>query len=116
MSDDSLILIAREGDVGVIRLNRPKAHNALCDALIKELVVALTMFQADDDVSAIVLTGSEKDFAAGADIKEMRNLNMVDAYMTNFLQSLSVVSAVRKPIIAAVNGVAVSLRVRLNIK
>ncbi|KAG8851813.1 hypothetical protein FRB96_009088 [Tulasnella sp. 330] len=109
MSDDSLILVAREYGVGVIRLNRPKALNALCDALINEFVAALCVFQADDDVGAIVITGSEKAFAAGADIKEMRNQNMIDAYMTDFLQSISTgVKVVRKPIIAAVNGYAVS--------
>ncbi|KAG8875678.1 putative enoyl-CoA hydratase, mitochondrial [Tulasnella sp. 331] len=107
MSDDSLILVAREYGVGVIRLNRPKALNALCDALINEFVAALCVFQADDDVGAIVITGSEKAFAAGADIKEMRNQNMIDAYMTDFLQSISTgVKVVRKPIIAAVNGYA----------
>ncbi|KAG8986996.1 putative enoyl-CoA hydratase, mitochondrial [Tulasnella sp. JGI-2019a] len=107
MSNESLIEVVREGSVAIIHLNRPKALNALCDALIKEIIAALSVLQADDDIGAIVLTGNGKAFAAGADIKEMRDQTMVDAYMTNFLQPLTIgINAVRKPIIAAVNGYA----------
>ena len=69
----------------MIRLHRPRALNALCDALMAELGEALKEFDADDGVGAIVLTGSDKAFAAGADISEMQNLTYMDCYMKNFL-------------------------------
>ena len=72
-------------NVGVIRLNRPRALNALCDGLMTELGEALRELDADDSVGAIVLTGSDKAFAAGADIAEMQNLTYMDCYMRNFL-------------------------------
>ena len=65
------IEVETQGHVGVVRLNRPKALNALCDALVAELGQALDAFEADENIGSIVLTGSEKAFAAGADIKEM---------------------------------------------
>ena len=71
--------------MGVIRLNRPRALNALCDGLMTELGEALKDFDGDDGVGAIVLTGSEKAFAAGADIAEMQNRTYMDCYMKNFL-------------------------------
>ena len=70
MSYDN-ILVETRGAVGLITLNRPKALNALCDALVRELGRALDAFEADDAIGAVVITGSEKAFAAGADIKEM---------------------------------------------
>ena len=76
-------------NVAVIRLHRPRALNALCDALMAELGEALKEFDADDSVGAIVLTGSDKAFAAGADIAEMQNLTYMDCYMKNFLCELS---------------------------
>ncbi len=73
------------GKTGVITLNRPKALNALCNELLADLIHAARAFDADDNVGAIVITGSEKAFAAGADIKEMSSMNFVDCYITNMV-------------------------------
>jgi len=101
------ILVETHGAVGLIRLNRPKALNALCDALMTELGAALDAFEADDAIGAIVLTGSEKAFAAGADIKEMANLTFTDAYLGDFItKKWQRVTFCRKPVIAAVAGYA----------
>ncbi|KAG8734035.1 putative enoyl-CoA hydratase, mitochondrial [Ceratobasidium sp. 423] len=106
MSTD-LILVAKSQGVGIIKLNRPKALNALSAALIEQLLGSVKSFEEDDEVGAIVITGSEKVFAAGADIKELEKLTFVNAYMGNFLQSLADgIAAARKPILAAVNGYA----------
>lgn len=77
--------LGEKQNVGVIRLNRPRALNALCDGLMAELGEALKEFDSDNGVGAIVLTGSNKAFAAGADIAEMQNLTYMDCYMKNFL-------------------------------
>ncbi|KAG8748567.1 hypothetical protein FRC10_003701 [Ceratobasidium sp. 414] len=107
MSTSDLILVARSEGVGIIKLNRPKALNALSALLIEQLLGAVQSFEADDEIGAIVITGSEKVFAAGADIKELEKLTFVNAYMGNFLQSLADgIAAARKPVIAAVNGYA----------
>ncbi|KAH9900577.1 enoyl-CoA hydratase [Xylariomycetidae sp. FL2044] len=91
--------------VGQVTLNRPKALNALCTPLIHELNQALGEFNSSDDVSVIILTGSEKAFAAGADIKEMAPLTFSKAYTTSFIESWSqLTTQVKKPIIAAVSG------------
>jgi len=91
--------------VGQVTLNRPKALNALSSPLINELNQALTAFSASDSVSAIVLTGSQRAFAAGADIKEMAPLTFAQAYTTSFIESWSELTThVKKPIIAAVSG------------
>ncbi|KAJ2905212.1 hypothetical protein MKZ38_006118 [Zalerion maritima] len=91
--------------VGQVTLNRPKALNALCTPLINELNEALQKYNAADDVSAIILTGSEKAFAAGADIKEMAPLTFSEAYTKSFIESWSLLTTqIRKPIIAAVSG------------
>jgi enoyl-CoA hydratase len=101
------ILIETRGAVGLIRLNRPKALNALCAALIKELAHALDGFEADDAIGAIVLTGSDKAFAAGADIKEMQAKSYMDVYLADFItMGWERVTVCRKPIIAAVAGYA----------
>lgn len=101
------ILVETKGRVGIVRLNRPKALNALCDALVRELGQALDAFEADADIGAIVLTGSEKAFAAGADIKEMASRTYMDVYLANFItDGWERVSVCRKPIIAAVAGFA----------
>lgn len=71
--------------MALIRLSRPRALNALCDGLMAELGDALKKFDEDDGVGAMVITGSEKAFAAGADISEMQNLTYMDCYMRNFL-------------------------------
>jgi enoyl-CoA hydratase len=101
------ITVETRGRVGLVTLNRPKAMNALCAALIKELGQALDAFEADAEVGAIVLTGSEKAFAAGADIKEMQSKSYMDAYLANFItDGWERVTTCRKPIIAAVAGYA----------
>ena len=96
-----------QGHVGIVRLDRPKALNALCDALIEELGRALDDFEADDNIGAIVLTGSDKAFAAGADIKEMAEKTYVGAYLEDFItEGWERVTVCRKPVIAAVAGYA----------
>lgn len=98
------ILAETRGKTGLIRLNRPQALNALNTQLITELTDALQAFDRDDAIGAIVLTGSEKAFAAGADIKEMQNLSFADAYGQDFLSDWEGINAIRKPVIAAVSG------------
>jgi enoyl-CoA hydratase len=92
--------------IGFIQLHRPKALNALCGELIDELTVALKAFDKDPSISCVVLTGSARAFAAGADIKEMQDKEFHKIYSENFLENWSLVSTIRKPIIAAVNGFA----------
>jgi enoyl-CoA hydratase len=88
-----------------VTLNRPKALNALCTPLIAELNTALRAFQSSTTVSAVVITGSERAFAAGADIKEMAPLTFSEAYTTSFIESWSdLTTALKKPLIAAVSG------------
>ena len=101
------ILVETRGPVGLITLNRPKALNALCAALIRELGTALDAFEADDEIGAIVLTGSDKAFAAGADIKEMASKSYMDVYLSDFITNgWEQVTKCRKPVIAAVAGYA----------
>ena len=101
------ILVETRGAVGLITLNRPKALNALCDALVREMGEALDAFEADDAIGAVVLTGSEKAFAAGADIKEMQSRSFVEVYVADFVtRGWERVTQCRKPIIAAVAGFA----------
>jgi enoyl-CoA hydratase len=101
------ILVETRGAVGLITLNRPKALNALCDALVREMGTALDNFEADDAIGAIVITGSERAFAAGADIKEMQSRNFVEVYLADFVtKGWERVTTCRKPIIAAVAGFA----------
>ena len=101
------ILVEKRGRVGLITLNRPKVLNALNDALIDELGLALAAFDGDDEVGAIVLTGSEKAFAAGADIAMMANYSYMDAYRGDYItRNWEAVSKTRKPILAAVSGFA----------
>ncbi|MBL8485262.1 MAG: enoyl-CoA hydratase [Rhodocyclaceae bacterium] len=101
------ILVETHGKVGLIRLNRPGALNALNDALIDELGQALEGFEADANISAMVITGSEKAFAAGADIQAMKNYGYMDAYLPDFItRNWERVRNCRKPVIAAVAGYA----------
>jgi enoyl-CoA hydratase len=101
------ILVETHGRVGLIRLNRPKALNALCDALMQELGDQLLAFDADRSIGAIVITGSERAFAAGADIKEMRARTHPDATVEDFIGTRwETVLRVKKPVIAAVAGFA----------
>src|SRR4051812_34787024 len=98
------ILVETHGQVGLIRLNRPKALNALCDQLMEELGAQLHLFDADPGIRAIVLTGSEKAFAAGADIKEMKDRTFP---MDDFIgKRWEAILRIRKPVIAAVAGFA----------
>jgi enoyl-CoA hydratase len=105
MSYNNIIVETHEG-VGLIRLNRPEALNALNSALIGELNEALDGFEQDARIGCIVLTGSEKAFAAGADIKEMQSKSYMDTYMGDFIGKWERLADVRKPVIAAVAGYA----------
>ncbi|WP_288905238.1 enoyl-CoA hydratase [uncultured Sneathiella sp.] len=101
------IVTDTKGAVGIIRLDRPKALNALCAELFEELADALDKFEADENIGAVVLTGSEKAFAAGADILEMQPKTYMDVYRSDFLSHNSErLSTFRKPVIAAVAGYA----------
>ena len=102
-----MILVETHGRVGLIRLNRPAALNALCDQLMTELGTQLLAFDADPAIGAIVLTGTEKAFAAGADIKEMKDRIYPAAFMEDFIGARwETVLRVKKPVIAAVAGFA----------
>ena len=101
------ILVKRDGAVGVVTLNRPKALNALNAELLEELVAALESMDADPAVRAIVITGSERAFAAGADIKEMAQKSYMDVFKADFLAGPAErIAAIRKPVIGAVAGYA----------
>ncbi|HEY9898299.1 MAG TPA: enoyl-CoA hydratase-related protein [Pantanalinema sp.] len=100
------ILVTREGRVGVVTLNRPKALNALSPELLGELVEALDAFDRDDAIGAMVLAGSERAFAAGADIKVMAEASMVEMSQHAFLAVWDRVAHMQKPVIAAVSGFA----------
>ncbi|MGF7008898.1 enoyl-CoA hydratase [Aminobacter sp. BE322] len=100
------ILVEKRGKVGLITLNRPKALNALNSQVLGELLAATGEFEADNGVGAVVITGSEKAFAAGADIKEMQAKTYVDAYMEDFFSGWEAFTRNRKPMIAAVAGYA----------
>jgi enoyl-CoA hydratase len=101
------ILVELHGAVGVVRLNRPQALNALNAQLVGELAQALDAFEKDDEIGCIVLTGSEKAFAAGADIKEMQNFGFADVFLGDFISSSwERITRCRKPVIAAVAGFA----------
>jgi enoyl-CoA hydratase len=100
------ILVETKGRVGVIRLNRPQALNALNRALVAELNAAVAAFDADAHIGCILVTGSEKAFAAGADIKEMADKAYIDAFLTNFGASEDGIARARKPVVAAVAGFA----------
>jgi enoyl-CoA hydratase len=101
------LLVETRGRVGLITLNRPKALNALNDALMDELGAALKAFDADEDIGAVVLTGSEKAFAAGADIGMMAKYSYMDVYKGDYItRNWETIRSIRKPIIAAVAGFA----------
>jgi len=100
------ILVETHGRAGLIRLNRPKALNALSRGLIADLNAALRAFEADEAIGAIVLTGSEKAFAAGADIKEMQDKTFAEAFLGDFIGRWENLTRLRKPVIAAVAGFA----------
>jgi enoyl-CoA hydratase len=101
------ILVETRGKVGLVTLNRPKALNALSPDLMRELTEALTAFERDEGVGCIVITGSDKAFAAGADIKAMKDWGYMDVYRSDYITSeWETVTRVRKPVIAAVAGYA----------
>ncbi len=100
------ILVEQKGAVTLITLNRPQALNALNSQVLAELIDAFGKFDSDDSQRCAVLTGSEKAFAAGADIKEMQNQSFADMYGSNFFAGYDRVTATRKPWIAAVSGFA----------
>jgi Enoyl-CoA hydratase/carnithine racemase len=106
MADFETLLTETRGNVGLITLNRPKALNALNSTVMRELSEALKEFDGDPSIGAVVLAGSEKAFAAGADIKEMQAVDFVDAFVGDFLGGWEAVAATRKPIVAAVSGYA----------
>jgi enoyl-CoA hydratase len=101
------LLVTTRGRVGLVTLNRPKALNALNDALMDELGAALRAFDADDDIGAIVITGSEKAFAAGADISAMKDWSYMDVFKNDYItRNWEELKRIRKPVIAAVAGFA----------
>ncbi|KAG0231295.1 hypothetical protein BGX31_005563 [Mortierella sp. GBA43] len=100
------LLTETRGRVAIVTLHRPKALNALCNGLFVELNQVLKGFDENKDIGAIVLTGSERAFAAGADIKEMKDRNFIENYSEDFLGHWTQITKIRKPIIAAVNGFA----------
>ncbi|KAL3772602.1 hypothetical protein ACHAWO_003657 [Cyclotella atomus] len=97
---------AKGGGVGLITLHRPKALNALCDALFEDLIHAVNAFEEDEDVGCVVITGSPKAFAAGADISEMSTQEFANVYKKNMFTQWADITKASKPIIAAVNGFA----------
>lgn len=101
------ILVERHERVGLVRLNRPKALNALNDALMDELGAALLAFDADEGIGAIVITGSDRAFAAGADIAAMKDWSYMDVYKSEYItRNWEAIKRVRKPVIASVAGYA----------
>ena len=100
------VIVEAHGRVGLIRLNRPQALNALSSPLIADLGAALKAFEKDPNIGAIVLTGSGKAFAAGADIKEMQDKSFADVYLEDFISNWEGLTKLRKPVIAAVAGFA----------
>ena len=99
------ILVETRGRVGLVTLNRPKALNALNDQLMNELGDALLKFEADEGIGAIVVTGSEKAFAAGADIGAMKDWGYMDVYKSEYItRNWETIRRIRKPVIAAVAG------------
>jgi enoyl-CoA hydratase len=101
------VLVETRGNVGLITLNRPKSLNALAKGLVRDLGAALDVYDEDDNIRAIVLTGSERAFAAGADISEMIDFDYMDAFLNDFITvGWQRVTKCRKPVIAAVAGYA----------
>ena len=103
---ENIIVQKLDGGVAQITLNRPKALNALCWALYKDIQHALTELDKDSSIGAIVITGSKKAFAAGADIKEMKDRVYPDTFQNDMLAWWDTISKIKKPIVGAVNGYA----------
>ena len=106
MTEHNSILVEQRGAVTLVTLNRPQALNALNSEVLKELIDVFAAYDADDSQHCLVLTGSEKAFAAGADIKEMQGQGFADMYSANFFGGWEQVTSTRKPWIAAVAGYA----------
>ncbi|WP_280264861.1 enoyl-CoA hydratase [Nocardia wallacei] len=106
MSEFETILLERKGRVALLTLNRPKALNALNSQVLTDITAALDELEADENIAAVVLTGSEKAFAAGADIKEMQSKSYMDMFLADHFAGWDRLTAFRKPIIAAVSGYA----------
>ncbi|MGF0314023.1 enoyl-CoA hydratase [Rhodococcus sp. IEGM1428] len=106
MTEYETILLERRGRVGIITLNRPKALNALNSQLMREVVSVVEELDADSGIGAILITGSERAFAAGADIKEMQPKSYMDVYLDDFFATWDRLAAARTPLIAAVSGYA----------
>jgi len=106
MTEYSTILVGKRGAVTLVTLNRPQALNALNSDVLRELIEVFASYDADDSQHCLVLTGSEKAFAAGADIKEMQSQGFADMYSANFFGGWEQVTSTRKPWIAAVAGYA----------
>lgn len=106
MAEYETILVEKKGAVTLVTLNRPQALNALNSTVLKELIAAFAAYDSDDSQRCLVLTGSEKAFAAGADIKEMQSQGFAEMYGSNFFAGWEQVTATRKPWIAAVAGFA----------
>jgi len=100
------IIVETQGRVGIIKLNRPQSLNALNRALIAELTQAIQAFDADDKIGCLLLTGNDKAFAAGADIKEMTDKPFIDAFLGDFVSNWDAVARARKPVVTAVAGFA----------
>ena len=105
MSTENIVVETR-GRVGIIRLNRPQALNALNSALMRELAQAVDAFEADADIGCMVITGSDKAFAAGADIKEMAEKDFAEVFLADFAADWHRVAHARKPVVGAVAGFA----------
>ncbi len=104
---ENFVLVETRGRVGLLTLNRPKALNALNDQLMDQLGAALVAFDANDDIGCVVITGSEKAFAAGADIGAMKDWSYMDVYRTEYItRNWETLRTIRKPVIAAVAGYA----------
>lgn len=100
------IMTERRERVGLITFNRPNTLNVLNFVLMTELVDALTAFDADDTIGAVVITGGERVFAAGADIKEMANASVAEMLMSGYIELFDAIRRIKKPVIAAVSGLA----------
>ncbi len=104
MSTYSMVLTEVRERVGLVRLNRPEARNALNNTLLSELMDALEVFDADEAIGAMVITGDERAFAAGADIKEMLGFSAVDMVLLDNISQFDRIRRIKKPLIAAVSG------------
>lgn len=104
MTEYTTILVETRGKVGLITLNRPEAYNALNATVLTELMTALRTFDADDEIGAMVVTGSEKVFAAGADIKEMSDASAADMLISGNIDIFDQIMQIQKPVIGAISG------------